>query len=134
MSDENDKQKIREVISTWMRASADGDTEQVLSLMAEDVVFLVPGRPPMKGRSPFAAASSDIAGKVQFDGKSEIQEIQIAGDFAYCWNHLTLSVTPLPSGTPSRRAGDILSIFRKEPDGRWVLFRDANMLIEDNRK
>jgi hypothetical protein len=26
-----------------MRASADGDRERVLSLMAEDVVFLVPG-------------------------------------------------------------------------------------------
>jgi len=82
----------------------------------------------MKGRAAFAAASSGFAGKVQFDGKSEVQEIQIAGDFAYCWNHLTLSVTPLPSGTPSRREGDILSIFRKEPDGRWVLCRDANML------
>ena len=29
-------------------ASADGDTGRVLSLMAEDVVFLVPGRPPMR--------------------------------------------------------------------------------------
>jgi uncharacterized protein (TIGR02246 family) len=46
MSDEDDKQKIREVISTWMRASANGDTERLLSLMAKDVVFLVPGRPP----------------------------------------------------------------------------------------
>ena len=33
MSDETEKQKIREVISTWMRASADGDTERVIGLM-----------------------------------------------------------------------------------------------------
>jgi uncharacterized protein (TIGR02246 family) len=128
MSEEQEKQKIRDVISTWTRASAEGDTERVLSLMAEDVVFLVPGQPPMRGRAAFAAALSSFAGKMQFDGKSEIQEIQIGGEFAYCWSHLTLSVTPLPSGAPSRRAGHILSIYRKEPDGRWVLFRDANML------
>jgi uncharacterized protein (TIGR02246 family) len=128
MNDEDDKQKIREVISTWMRASADGDTERLLSLMAEDVVFLVPGRPPMRSRAAFAAASSSFAGKMLFDGKSEIQEIRIAGDFAYCWSHLTLTVTPLASGSPSKRAGHILSIFQREADGRWVLFRDANML------
>jgi uncharacterized protein (TIGR02246 family) len=101
MSDEDDKQKIREVISTWMRASADGDTERLLSLMAEGVVFLVPGRPPMRGRAAFAATSSSFAGKMLFDGKSEIQEIRIAGDFAYCWSHLTLTVTPVASGSPS---------------------------------
>jgi hypothetical protein len=25
-------------------------------------------------------------------------------------------------------AGPVLSVFRREPDGSWVLFRDANML------
>jgi ketosteroid isomerase-like protein len=69
-----------------------------------------------------------FTGKMLFDGKSEIQEIEVAGNFAYCWSHLTLTVTPLPSGSPSKRAGHILSIFRREEDGRWVLFRDANML------
>lgn len=128
MSAEQEEQKIREVISTWMRASAAGDTERILGLMAEDVVFLVPGRPAMRGRAAFAAASSGFVGKLKFDGKSEIQEIQVAGGLAYCWSHLTLTVTPLPEGAQTRRAGNVLSIFRKEPDGRWVLFRDANML------
>src|SRR5437016_4139980 len=36
-------------------------------------------------------------------------------------------VRSLPLGyAPRQRA--ILSVFRKEPEGRWVLFRDANML------
>jgi uncharacterized protein (TIGR02246 family) len=96
--------------------------------MAEDVVFLLPSRPPMRGRAAFAAASSGSQGKMKFEGKSEIQEIQVAGDLAYCWSHLSLTVTPLTSGSPMSRAGHILSVFRKESDGRWVLFRDANML------
>lgn len=128
MSEEQEKQKISEVISTWIRATAEGDEERILSLMAEDVVFLVPGQPPMRGRAAFAAAFRGFAGKVQFAAKSEIQEIQISGEFGYCWNYLTVTVTPLPNGSPSRRAGHILSIFHREPDGRWVLFRDANML------
>jgi len=37
----DDKQKIRELIDTWMRASAAGDVSQLLGLMDEDVVFLL---------------------------------------------------------------------------------------------
>ena len=41
-----DERAIREVIATWMRASVAGDTATVLSLMTDDVVFLVPGQEP----------------------------------------------------------------------------------------
>lgn len=39
---QNNEQEIRQLVSTWMAASKAGDVEKVLSLMAEDVVFLVP--------------------------------------------------------------------------------------------
>src|SRR2546428_7405269 len=96
--------------------------------MAADVVSLVPGHPPMRGREAFAAASRSALGHYRIEGKPDIQEIRIAGDYAFCWNHLSLTMTPSQGGSPKRRAGPILSIFRKEPDGRWVLFRDANLL------
>jgi uncharacterized protein (TIGR02246 family) len=128
MNEKNEKQKIREAIDTWMRATAEGDLERVLTLMAEDVVFLLPGQEPMCGRDAYSAASRPMTGKVRFEGKPEIQEIHIAGNYAFCWNYLSLKVTPLPDGPVKERAGHILSVFRKESDGRWVLFRDANML------
>jgi uncharacterized protein (TIGR02246 family) len=129
MNEEQEKQKIRDVIETWMRTLTDGDVDRVLSLMAEDVVFLLPGLEPMRGRDAFAAASRSMTGKVRFEGKPNIQEIHIAGNYAFVWNYLDVKVTPLPDGPTKRRAGNILSVFRKEPDGRWVLFRDANMLV-----
>ena len=43
---------------------------------------------------------------------------------------MSLKVTPQSGGQPKQRAGHILSVFRKEPNDRWVLFRDANMLTE----
>ena len=128
MNDEQDKQKIREVIATWMRATSEGDFETVATLMAEDVVFLMPGQAPMHGRQAFMAASRGAVGKFRIDGKSDVQEIQIAGNLAFCWNHLTVTITPLNGNAPVRRVGNILSVFRKEADGRWVLYRDANMI------
>jgi uncharacterized protein (TIGR02246 family) len=128
MNEEHDKQQILHVITTWIKASAEGDLDTVLSLMAEDVVFLQPGQPPMRGRAAYATASRSMEGKIRIAGRPDVQEIQIAGDFAFCWNYLSLTLTPLPDGAPMHRAGNILSVFRREPDGRWALFRDANLL------
>ena len=49
-----DEQEIRQLVSTWMSASKAGDVETVLSLMADDAVFLLPGQPVMR-KTDFAA-------------------------------------------------------------------------------
>jgi uncharacterized protein (TIGR02246 family) len=122
-----DEHAIRDLIATWMEASKKGDLQTVLALMAEDVVFMVPGR--SFGKEAFAAASQGMKG-IAFEGRSEVQEVQVLGDWAWSRTHLTLTVTP-PSGNPVRRSGNTLSIFRKQQDGRWVLARDANMLAAE---
>lgn len=125
---QSDEQEIRQLVSTWMAATKAGDVETVLSLMADDVVFLVPGQPVMR-KADFAVAARAQSGQEapQFDGTSEIQEIKILGDWAFMWTKLTVVVTP-PGGVQSMtREGHTLSILRKQ-SGKWVLARDANML------
>lgn len=128
---QNDQTSIRELIADWMSATAAGDLSKILSWMAEDVVFLIAGQPPMRGRDAFAAAFQAGLGKVRIEPTGTIQEIRVAGDLAYCWNHLQVTVTPLQGGSPMRRSGYTLTVLRKESDGRWVVFRDANMLAPE---
>jgi uncharacterized protein (TIGR02246 family) len=120
-----DEQAIRDLVEQWMTATRNGDTATVLSLMADDVVFMVPGKEPF-GKEAFAAASSQAA-NVQFDGRYDIEELQVLGDWAYLRNYIDLTVRP-DGVPPSHRAGYTLTIFRKLPGGRWVLSRDANLL------
>jgi uncharacterized protein (TIGR02246 family) len=123
---ENDEQAIRQLVTTWLDASRAGDTEKVLSLMADDVVFLVTGQPPMRGKAAFAA--SQIALKAaKIDATSEIQEIKVMGDWAYMWTTLSVVITLPNGGAPTRRAGNTLSILRRQADN-WLIARDANML------
>ena len=123
-----DEQEIRQLVATWMAASKAGDVEKVLSLMADDVVFLLPGQPVMR-KADFAAAARAQSGQdaPQFDGSSEIQEIKILGDWAFMWTKLTVIVTPPGGAQPMTRAGHTLTILNKQ-SGKWVLARDANML------
>jgi uncharacterized protein (TIGR02246 family) len=126
---QSDEQEIRRLVATWMTATKAGDLETVLSLMAEDVVFLMPGQPPMVGKSAFAAATRAQSNQEppRFDGQSEIQEIQVVGDWAFMWTKLTVVVTPSGGGPSMTRAGHTLSILKRE-NRKWVLARDANML------
>jgi uncharacterized protein (TIGR02246 family) len=128
-----DENEIRQLVTTWMDATRAGDIDTVLALMTDDVVFLVPGRPPM-GKAEFAAAARGQAGQggPKFDGRSEIQEVQVAGDWAFLWSRLSVTMTP-SDGTPTvERAGHTLTVFRRE-QGRWKLARDANLLAPVQR-
>jgi uncharacterized protein (TIGR02246 family) len=120
-----DERAIRELVDTWMKASRVGDTEAVLSLMSDDVIFMVPGREPF-GKQTFAANSRSMDG-VELEGSADIRELKVLGDWAYLRNFIEITVTP-PGGAPVRRSGFTLTVLRKEPDGRWLLARDANLV------
>lgn len=127
---QQDEQEIRQLVSTWMEATKAGDIDTVLGLMADDVVFLLSGQPPMVGKAAFAEAAQSQAGQAApaFEGASEIQEIQVLGDWAYMWTKLTVVVKPPGGGPAMKRAGHTLSVLRKQ-NGKWLLARDANMLV-----
>ena len=126
MSD--DERAIRNLITTWHRASEEGDVAQVLTLMSEDVIFLTPGQPPIRGRDEFAALQKAAGDRFRLTAQGKLEEVVVRGDWTYCWTHLTVTMTPKAGGAPIRRAGHTLSILRKDAGGNWVLTRDANML------
>jgi len=128
MPGQRDEQEIRELVSSWMDATKAGEIEKVLSLMSDDVVFLMPGQPPM-GKAGFAAAARAQAGKdaPTVNGTSEIQEITVLGEWAFMWTKLRVVVTPTGGGPSMTRSGHTLSVLKKR-QGKWVLARDANML------
>ena len=65
---QNDEKEIRDLVATWMAATKAGDVETVLNLMAEDVVFLVPGQPIMRKADFAAAARAQSESKVSACG------------------------------------------------------------------
>jgi uncharacterized protein (TIGR02246 family) len=120
----DDEAAIRKLVDTWLAASKAGDIATVLDLMTDDVVFMVPGREPF-GKQAFAAAS-DAMKNVRMEGRSEIRELRVLGDWAYIRNYIEMTITP-EGGDLVRRSGYTLTILRKE-SGRWRLARDANLV------
>ncbi len=122
----NDEQAIRDLIETWCRETEAGNLDGVLPLMAEDVVFLTPGRAPF-GKREFEANGRQAAGKAQVKVKADVQELRVCRDLAYCWLKLAVTVTP-EGGAPIEMGGHTIGIYGRE-GGRWVLARDANLVM-----
>ena len=122
---QTDERAIRKLIDDWMQASARGDLQAVLSMMSDDVVFMTAGREPF-GKQEFAAQSQGLK-DVRIEGDAKPVEIKVLGDWAYLRNRITVKMTP-KSGQAMQRSGYTLTILRKEPGGRWLLARDANLV------
>ena len=122
----NDEKEIRNLVDTWMAATKAGDSETVLGLMTDDAVFLVSGQEPF-GKAAFAEASeAQSDAPVEFDGKSEILEVKVLGDWAYTLTKLRVTATELGK-EPVVRAGYTLTVLRRDA-GKWKIARDANLL------
>jgi uncharacterized protein (TIGR02246 family) len=85
-------------------------------------------------KSDFAAAAhAQAAGSAPtFEGRSDIQEIRVVGDWAFMWAKLRVVATPKDGAEPIEREGFTLTVLRKEA-GRWRIARDANMLAPVKR-
>ncbi|HZF48857.1 MAG TPA: SgcJ/EcaC family oxidoreductase [Polyangiaceae bacterium] len=122
-----DERAIREVHSKWIGAVNAGDLACLLGLMADDVVFLNPGQAPF-GRDGFPAGFSAGHQQNHIECVSELESVVVSGDVAYTSSRDSLSVIPHASGEAMQLAGHRLTIYRRQPDGRWLLARDAHTL------
>ena len=123
MSD--DERAIRALVQEWMRASKAGDTTALLDLMTDDVLFMTPGAEPF-GKDAFRERAASL-NAVEIDGHAETLEIEVLGDRAWLRNRLEMTMTPA-GGEARRRSGYTLTILKQGGDGRWRLFRDANLV------
>jgi uncharacterized protein (TIGR02246 family) len=120
-----DERGIRELVDDWMEASRRSDIEAVLRLMTDDVIFMTPCREPF-GKEEFQATSEAMSG-VEMDGRADILEIRVLGEWAWVRSHIDLRVSPR-GGEAAHRSGYTLSILQKGADGQWRLARDANLV------
>ena len=122
-----DEQKIHEVHTTWIAAVNARDLARLLTLMTDDAVFLNPGQAPF-GPAGFSANFSAAQNRVQIECTSDLEEVVVVGDVAYTRGKDALSVTPRAGGETRQLAGYRITVYRQQPDGRWLLARDAHTL------
>lgn len=128
----DDEQAIRDLFAAWEAASAAGDVAKLLTFITEDAVFLAPGQEPIRGRAAFEGLYRRVLGLYKFQQNWVFEEIQIFGEWGYCWGRDSVTMVPLSGGAPTVRArGMGLSILRRQPSGSWAVARGINNMTPD---
>ena len=122
-----DELAIRDLIARWTEASAQSDYAALEPLMHPDVVFLTCGNEPF-GRERFRAGFLKITETMNFQGSTEVLEVRVDGELAYARAFVDVQINPKAGGAPIIRQGHVLSVYKRNPEGHWQLFRDANLM------
>ncbi len=119
---------ILALLEEWLAAERAGDLPRLLACVADDVVFLPPGAPPIEWRGAVRAAYARVFARHRVERTVDTAELRVLGDWAFCWATETATFTPHAGGQPTRLTGHSLSLLRRTAEG-WRFCRGINNLV-----
>ena len=129
--DEADRKAILALVESWHRATRAKDVHAILELVADDVVFLPSSLPPIKGKTEVEKmyrAFFPIYREIKQE--AAIEELRVAGDWAFMWGTDELRLTPESGETEIHMKGKGLSILKRQADGSWRFWRGINNMTQ----
>lgn len=100
-----------------------GEEQPFINLLTDDVMWMVPNQPALVGREPVRNRIQGLFSTSSLQLRSTVDEIHVAGEWAYVLGTYHLRVTPKESGAPTEEVGKLINILRKDPNGSWRLAR-----------
>lgn len=116
-----DKAAIQALSDSFGTAMKAGDWDTLASAYAEDAIMYPPDAPAVTGREAIKKSFSEFPPVKDF--VAEIHEVEGYGDLAYLRGSAVLTIT-LPDGKEAKESGKYIEIYRKQPDGKWLMVRD----------
>jgi ketosteroid isomerase-like protein len=124
---EADRRAIEALNEHDVRAALRSDLDAIVSQWTDDFVVLPPAGPIVRGRSANAAAAEQGRAQMQafipVDYVVDVEEIIIAGDYAFEWGTYRGSVRPRAGGDVMPYSGKLMRILQRQPDGSWKMHR-----------
>ena len=127
----SEEQAIRTLFDAWQRASRCLRCETLLGFVTEDVVFLAPGQPPLRGKTAAGDLFRLVLARFEMEQDFRIEEIQVLGEWAFCWGVDSSTMRPRGGGDAVRARGMGLSLLRKE-GGAWRFARGINNMTRES--
>jgi ketosteroid isomerase-like protein len=91
-------------------------------------VKLAAGRPTAVGAEAIRQMKQKAFGVTLYDVfEVEIDEHQLAGEFGWAKGLYKIVTRPKAGGESFTHIGTFLTVFRKQPDGSWKVYRDTMM-------
>ena len=109
----------------WNRDYVTRNVDNLVARYAPDAVMKQPGVVPLRGgwiRTAYQAAVADPAFALTF--AHERIEVSASGDLAYSRGNYEMTETNPQTGQPTTHYGTYLTVWRRQPHGRWQVAED----------
>ena len=124
---EEDQKAIAELQRRDIDANIALDTEKILALRTDDIVYLVPGRAPLVGQDAVRTYLEEIRREMaNWDMtayEEQWQEVQVVGDFAFQWGKVSIRARQEGEKRDSSAVRNVMQVLKRQPDGAWKISR-----------
>jgi len=117
------------VLQTWEKYSAymnEGNVEDWVEMWDENGVQLAPGAPAAEG---IAAITFSITAQHAASDFEQFtitnKEVEVSGDLGFASGTYSFAATPREGGDQVQFEGKYLTIFKRQADGSWRIYRDC---------
>ena len=102
-----------------------GDLDAWVACFAADAVQMPPNSTPNVGAESIRAWSGGMLAAFGAEFSLAPDEVELTGaDWAFERGTYTIVLAPKAGGDPIRDVGKYITIYRRQPDGAWVMARD----------
>jgi uncharacterized protein (TIGR02246 family) len=120
-----DERAIRELETEWSKAAAARDVERYASFYADDATAFDPGTPMVTGKDAIRKGLDAFFATPGLSMSFQTAKVEVArsGDLAYTYGTYTMTRND-PKGKPVNDQGKFVTVYRKQPDGKWKAVAD----------
>lgn len=112
--------EVKRTVQSYIDACNASDVKAYKETLAEDVVFMAPDRPPLRGSDAVGAWVKESffdPFEVEFDAK--LDRVVEVGSEAFVPGTFTLGMKPKTGGDAITVTGEFFNIFRRVREGSW---------------
>jgi uncharacterized protein (TIGR02246 family) len=122
--DAGDIQALNAILAEHVAAVNSSDTAATLADFTDDVIYLPPAGPPVRGKPALASFVGSFYEAFTADIGMVAEETILMGDWAFQWGVLTGAVRPLVGGQEAPLNGKWAYLYQRQSDGTWKIARD----------
>ncbi len=124
----NFREKIENIFDTWRASNLNEDFNLWFSNWDENAIKMASNKPTINGKSAIGNMKRKMFQTWSFESWDvEINEIQLAGDIGYARGTYIVNLKSKAGSNSSILEGTFLTIFKKQVDGSWKIYRDCMM-------
>lgn len=117
------------VLQTWEKYSEymnEGNVDDWLKMWDVNGVQLAPGAPASEGIAEITTSITTQHAALDFEQfKIMNKEVEVQGELGFARGNYSFAATPKDGGDQMQFEGKYLTIFRRQADGGWRIYRDC---------